>query len=68
MLPSPEEEKNGWTEETLTRYIKERALANAGVVLGDPDSRSITKPNKRPNKANNKYSPHHWRRKKWAKQ
>lgn len=61
MKPTPEEETNGWTEETLTRYIRERDLANASTVLGDPESRFITKKQERPNKSNNKYSPHRWR-------
>lgn len=61
MKPTPEEERNGWTEESLTRYIREREVANAVVVLGDPESRYITKKRERPHKANNKYSPHRWR-------
>jgi hypothetical protein len=61
MKPTPEEEANGWTEESLTRYIRERDLANAEVVLGDLHSRRITKNKQQPTKANNSYSPHKWR-------
>jgi hypothetical protein len=61
MKLTPEDERNGWTEETLSRYIREREVANAEVVLGDPESRYISPKRKRQHKANNQYSPHRWR-------
>lgn len=54
---TPEELANGWTEETLASYIKEREQAQAGIVMFHPDHR----PAARPKWANNKYNPLRWR-------
>lgn len=48
-----EEKKNGWTEESLEKYFKDREKAQAAVVLSDKQQRSRY--------ANNKYSPLQWR-------
>ena len=52
-----EERRNGWTAETLAAYIAERERAQAGVVLFDPEYRSMP----RPKWANNHYSVMRWR-------
>ena len=48
-----EEKKNGWTEESLEAYFKDREKAQAVVVLADR--------RQRPRFANNSYSPLQWR-------
>lgn len=55
--PTEDEKKNGWTAETLAKYMAERGSAQAGVVYHDPKFR----PPRRPSVANGKYSPHRWR-------
>ena len=52
-----EERANGWTEESLAAYVKERERAQAGVVMFEPEYR---KPH-RPKWANNSYNPLRWR-------
>ena len=52
-----EERKRGWTEETLAEYLAERARAQAGVIMFDPEYRRPA----RPRWANNRYSPLRWR-------
>ena len=52
-----DERKNGWTEEALKKYLKEREIAQAGVVMFHPDHRKRQKPRF----ANNLYRPLHWR-------
>ena len=49
--------KNGWTPETLAAYLAERARAQAGVIMFDPEYRRQP----RPRWANNSYSPLRWR-------
>lgn len=58
--PTPDELKNGWTEETLTRYIKERDAATYngdGKRLATLDYQRKVKPNR----ANGKFNPLRWR-------
>ena len=50
---TPEEERNGWTKESLETYFKDREKAQAAVVLSDKQQR--------PRFANNSYSPLRWR-------
>lgn len=51
--PTPDEIKNGWDAEALTRYVHERNHAAAQSVL--------EKPKEKPRKANARYNPHRWR-------
>ena len=50
---TPEEKKNGWTEESLDAYFKDREKAQAVAVLADR--------RQRPRFANNAYRPLLWR-------
>lgn len=52
--PTEEERKNGWTSDTLTKYMHDRDLEQAHKVL-------YPEP-KLPSFQNNKYNPHRWRR------
>ncbi len=56
--PTDEERRNGWTAETLTQYIADRAAA--AELKTDPHSlhRRLAR---RPTRQNHKYSPHRWR-------
>lgn len=60
--PTPEEERNGWTEETLTKYLKDRDLAAASSIRNDfdPQTKRFAR-DRRPTVANGKYRPHRWR-------
>lgn len=58
--PTDAEKKNGWTAETLYRYIKDRDKAASISILGDWESNRIERKQKRPEKCNNNYSPHRW--------
>ncbi len=51
--PTADEAKNGWTAETLTKYLQERAQAQTLTALHRPPAK--------PTRANSKYSPHRWR-------
>ena len=51
---TPDEEKNGWTDETLRDYLQERDEARSVVI--DVKNRP-----KRPAVQNNRYRPHRWR-------
>ena len=51
-----EEAKNGWTAETLTAYLAERALAQSKLSLSMFDRKPP-----RPKRANHRYSPFDWR-------
>ena len=53
--PTEDEKRNGWTRESLTKYMAERS--HEGVIHGDP---AFRKP-KRPSAANSRYSPFRWR-------
>jgi hypothetical protein len=56
MLELTEEEKaNGWTSETLEKYLKDREKAQSGIILFD------TRQKARPRFANNLYRPLRWR-------
>lgn len=61
--PTAEEAKNGWTEETLTKYLEEqdRALNNAslGFMMGWNDRRERGIAN-RPMTTSNSYDPFSW--------
>ena len=54
--PSEEEKKNGWTTETLTAYLADRAAGQSLAI--DPNSLSRRKP---PDMQNHKYRPLRWR-------
>ncbi len=53
--PTRLEQRNGWTAETLTAYLTERAASqlNAADIHG--------RPQRRPNEANHRYRPQRWR-------
>ena len=56
--PTEEERRNGWTTETLTAYLAERAAGQALAV----DVNSLHRRNaRRPNESNHRYRPHRWR-------
>ncbi len=56
--PSAEEARNGWTPETLTKYLNEHS---ASVTLRvDPHS-TFNRRARRPTQANNKYRVQRWR-------
>ena len=55
--PSVEELRNGWTKETLTKYLVERnAIQSLKIDIHNPQ-RKI-----KPSSQNHSYSPHRWRR------
>jgi len=55
--PSDSEKANGWTKETLTKYLMERnAMQSLKIDVHNP-MRQV-----RPSIQNHKYSPHRWRR------
>lgn len=56
-IPTPEERRNGWTEESLRAYWAQRERAAALVIQHDPDARKPAQPKI----ANSKYSPFRWR-------
>ena len=56
--PSAEETRNGWTPETLTKYLNEQA-ASASLRI-DPQS-TFNRRARRPTQANNRYRPQRWR-------
>ena len=56
--PTEEEKKNGWTTETLTRYLTERYAAQSLVIDVKSLSRRVAR---RPNTQNHKYNPRKWR-------
>lgn len=56
--PTEEEKKNGWTRETLTKYISDRLAAQALSV----DVNSLTrKLARKKDEQNHKYRPLRWR-------
>jgi len=56
--PTEEEKKNGWTKETLTRYLAERLAAQSLAV----DVNSLhRKSARKPHEQNHRYRPHRWR-------
>ena len=55
--PTPDETRNGWTAETLTRYIADAEKSQSAVIGFDPKAR----PKAKPRVANSKYSPFRWR-------
>jgi len=58
IIPTEEEANNGWTKESLTRYLKDRYAAQSVFI----DVNSIfRKAARRPNQQNHKYKPHRWR-------
>lgn len=62
--PTPEEARNGWTEESLTKYQQERAQAQAAVIRNDviDAKRGLrARGNPHPLTANGKYRPQRWR-------
>jgi len=56
--PTEDEAANGWTAETLTEYLAERAAGQSLMI----DPRSLhSRAAKRPKWANNRYNPMRWR-------
>jgi predicted transcriptional regulator len=56
--PTEEERRNGWTTETLTAYLAERAAGQSLAV----DVNSLHRRNaRRPDEANHRYNPRRWR-------
>lgn len=56
--PSAAERRNGWTAETLTKYLAEQEAAAA--VRLDPHS-TANRRNRRPGRTNGRYRPQRWR-------
>ena len=54
ILPTEDERRNGWDEETLGRYVAEREKAAAQSIL--------EREPQKPTVANSRYNPHRWRR------
>lgn len=54
--PTEEEKKNGWTKETLSKYLKERGAFQG--IMADPHSahRKVI-----PDEQNHRYRVHRWR-------
>jgi len=55
--PSEEEKRNGWTTETLTKYLTER-LAGQSLIV---DVHSLHR-RQLPDEQNHRYRVHRWRR------
>ncbi len=56
--PSPEEERNGWTPETLTAYLAEQKAASNIRI----NPTSALRGNKKPRVANSRYRVFEWQR------
>lgn len=56
--PTEEEAKNGWTTDSLTRYLKDRYAAQSLRIDVHSLSRRVAK---RPHSQNHKYNPLRWR-------
>jgi len=56
MLPTPDEVRNGWTEKTLTDYLKDHKDSGKDLIDMNSDSRRV-----RPQTQNHKYNPKRWR-------
>ena len=56
MQPTKDEMKNGWTEESLTLYLKEREKQNAEFVLRQGDK----KPAIKIENVRDSFDPHKW--------
>lgn len=54
IIPTEGERRNGWTSETLTRYVRAQEESAANRVL-NPEPQ-------KPRFQNSKYNPHRWRR------
>ncbi len=54
--PTADEARNGWTAETLTEYLAERAQEDAKLAF-----RMFDRKPRRSRWANSKYSPFRWR-------
>lgn len=62
IIPTRDEAANGWTSESLTRYVEGRLnkqAENAGVVL-DVDLNYMGQPKHNPTHADNAYDPFKW--------
>jgi hypothetical protein len=62
--PTPDEERNGWTEETLTAYLEKQATAQAASINNEPDpmfKRGRRRRDQPAAEANHRYNPHRWR-------
>jgi len=58
--PTEEEKKNGWTAETLTKYLQERHAAQNLSVDVNSLTRQVAR---RKDEQNHKYNPRRWRSK-----
>ena len=56
--PTADEAKNGWTKETLTKYLAERMAGQTLAVDVNSLHRRIAR---RPDIQNHRYRPHRWR-------
>lgn len=56
--PTDEEKRNGWTKETLSRYLAERRAGQS--LAADPES-ALRRLARRPTEQNHRYNPHKWR-------
>jgi len=52
--PTKEEQRNGWSEQTLSDYLKHRAKHEQRAVD------AFSRPAVRPAQANNTYNPRRW--------
>jgi hypothetical protein len=55
--PTDEEKRNGWTAESLTKYLKDQERAQSERIDPHSEVRRV-----RPTTANGRYSPFRWRR------
>ena len=53
--PTEGEAANGWTEETLTAYLAQRAAEVKDYVLSGRQAKDA-----RPSRAQSEYNPHNW--------
>jgi len=56
--PTEAERRNGWTAESLTRYLSERQAGQSLAVDVNSLHRRVAR---RPDEQNHRYCPHRWR-------
>lgn len=56
--PTPDELRNGWTQETLSQYLSEREAVQSLAVDVNSLSRKVAR---RSNEQNHRYNPLRWR-------
>lgn len=67
IIPTRDEQRNGWTSESLTRYLEQRKASQAAYV-GEPDAGRCApmgaaffpEPDLNPTHADNAYDPFRW--------